>query len=115
MSNESRDVKLYVNDIIEAIQKIESYTNQMSYENFLKDEKTQDAVLRNLEVIGEATKNIPNTIKDKYTDVNWKEATKMRDKVIHGYFGVSLFIIWETIQNDLPGFKQEIISVSKNI
>ncbi len=92
MSERERNILLFLNDVIEAIEKINTYTNNMTYEDFLKDEKTKDAVLRNLEVIGEATKNIPEAIKEKYKSVNWKAAAGMRDKLIHGYFGINFAI-----------------------
>ena len=103
-----RGINLFLNDIIEALEKIDTYTNDITYEQFLKDEKTRDAVLRNLEVIGEAAKNISSIIKEKYPSVNWKAVMGMRDKIIHEYFGVSFPIVWETIKNDLPSFKLKV-------
>jgi len=108
MSKGFRDVKVFLNDILEAINNIEEYIGNISYEDFLSDKKTRDAVIRNLEIIGEAAKNIPDDIKKKYNSVNWKAASGMRDKLIHEYFGVSFPIVWQTIINDLPPFKIEI-------
>lgn len=113
MPDAPRDVRLFISDILEAIGKIDRFTGNMSYEEFLKDERTQDAVLRNLEIIGEAVKNIPTEVKDRYPDIDWKGASGMRDKLIHEYFGVSLYIVWETIKNDLPPLKQKMSSISK--
>ena len=110
-----RDVRLFLYDILEAIAKIESYTEGMSYDDFIHDEKTIDAVIRNLEIIGEATKNIPENIKDKYPKIPWKAIAGMRDKLIHAYFGVSLPIIWETIKNDLPTLKRQIERILKEL
>ena len=110
-----RGINLFLNDIIEALEKIDAYTNTLTYEQFLKDEKTRDAVLRNLEVIGEAAKNISSIIREKYPSVNWKAVMGMRDKIIHEYFGVSLPIVWETIKNDLPAFKQEVKKISDDL
>lgn len=104
----TRNVNLFLTDILEAIDNIKEYTQGMSYGDFIKDKKTKDAVVRNLEVIGEATKNIPVEVKEKHSEVNWKATTGMRDKLIHEYFGVSSPIVWETIQNDLPSFKAQI-------
>jgi hypothetical protein len=74
----------------------------MDYTSFESDRKTRDAVVRNLEVIGEAAKNLPEEIRRQYPDVNWKVVAGMRDRLIHEYFGVSIRITWETIKKDLP-------------
>ncbi len=103
-----RNIKLFFVDILEALQSIKEYTQNMDYGDFIKDKKTRDAVVRNLEIIGEATKNIPEEIKDKYPGINWKVIAGMRDKLIHEYFGVSNQIVWETIANDLPMFESQI-------
>ncbi len=75
----------FINDIKDSIYKIEQYTKKMGYEKFLKDTKTQDAVIRNIEIIGEATKNISSTFKQKHKDIEWKKIAGMRDKIIHFY------------------------------
>jgi uncharacterized protein with HEPN domain len=115
MSKTHRDVKLFVNDILEAIEKIEKYIHKMSYAEFQKDEKTRDAVLRNLEIIGEAVRNIPEKFKQRYPDADWKAAAGMRDKLIHEYFGVSLSIVWETAKSDLPPFKKRLMDISREM
>jgi len=89
-------------DILEAIDSIKSYTQGMDYSSFEKDKKTRDAVVRNLEVIGEAAKNIPEETRRKHSDINWRVVAGMRDRLIHEYFGVSVQITWETVKNDLP-------------
>jgi len=108
MSKTHRDVRLFINDILEAIGKIEKYVHGKSYGEFEKDDKTKDAVVRNLEIVGEAVRNIPENFKEKYPDVDWKAAAGMRDKLIHEYFGVSLAIVWETVKSDLPPFKKRM-------
>lgn len=110
-----RDIGLFINDLIEAIEKIETYTSRMTSEEFAKDDRTKDAVVRNMEIIGEAVKNIPDSVKEKYSHVNWKAVSGMRDKLIHEYFGVSFPIVWETIKNDFPGFKTEIKKILTEI
>lgn len=115
MSKGFRDVRLFVIDILEAIQKIEAYTRQIDFEGFMKDEKTKDAVLRNLEVIGEAVKNIPERLKERYPEIDWNGAAGMRDKLIHEYFGVSFPIVWETVMNDLPSLKQGLGEMLKGL
>ena len=108
MSKNRKSVLPYVKDILDSIEKIENFTTAMSYDQFLKDAKTQDAVIRNLEVIGEAVKNVPEGIKDKFNDIPWKLIAGMRDKLIHEYWGVSFTIVWETIESDFPLFKEKI-------
>ncbi len=78
----------------------------MSFEQFVKDRKTVNAVVRSLEIIGEASKNIPASIREKHGEVPWKRMTGMRDKVIHGYFGVDNKTLWNTVRDDLPPLKQ---------
>jgi uncharacterized protein with HEPN domain len=97
-----RDFQVYVEDIIEAINSIDEYTKGLTYEDFAADKKTVDAVIRNLEVIGEATKHIPLTVRHEYPKVPWKDMAGMRDKLIHGYFGVQLNMVWKTIKERLP-------------
>lgn len=96
-----RDWKLRVTDILSCIEKIQSYTAGMSYEQFRQDERTIDAVVRNFEIIGEAAGYIPETIQEKYPELVWLEMRGMRNIMIHEYFGVSLPIIWRTITHDL--------------
>ena len=100
-----RDIQVYVEDIIEAINNIEKYTRGLTYETFAKDKKTVDAVIRNFEIIGEATKYIPGKIRKEYPQVPWKDMAGMRDKLIHGYFGIKLDVIWKTIKERLPAVK----------
>jgi uncharacterized protein with HEPN domain len=80
----------------------------MDYDSFERDSKTRDAVVRNLEVIGEAAKNIPEDIRREYSSINWRVVAGMRDRLIHEYFGVSIQIAWETIKNDLPELEKVV-------
>ncbi len=88
-------------DICDALHKCLIFTKDMKLDQFLKDEKTQFAVIRALEVAGEAAKNIPDTVRNKYPDIPWKEMAGMRDVLIHQYFGVDHSVIWKTIQKDI--------------
>jgi uncharacterized protein with HEPN domain len=97
----------YLNDITTAITNISEFIKEMDYDDFINDKKTEFAVIRALEIIGEATKNIPDSIKDKYPDIPWKSITGMRDKLIHAYFGVRLELVWNTVFEILPPLKKE--------
>ena len=97
-----RVISDYLNDIIDSIDKINLFTKDMYFEDFATDDKTVFAVTRALEIIGEATKNIPPSIRAEYPYVPWREMAGMRDKLVHGYFGVKLAVLWETVHQDLP-------------
>ena len=108
-----RKPQLYLEDIKSSIEKIESYTNDLSFDEFSKDTMIIDAVVRNLTIIGEAARNIPEEIRLKYPEVAWSEAIGMRNKITHEYFGVDEDILWKTIKEDLPVFKKQIAKVLK--
>jgi len=110
-----RDVKLYVRDILEAIKAIEKFVEGMDFESFKEDDKTSSAVIRKFEIIGEATKNIPQSIKEKYPHIPWKEMAGFRDKLIHFYFGIKYDIVWDTIKLRLPELKKNIERVLKDL
>jgi uncharacterized protein with HEPN domain len=110
-----RDWRLYFEDIFECINKIGIYTAGMAYNEFVKDDKTIDAVVRNLEVIGEAARQVPDSIKQKYSDIPWKEIIGLRNRVIHEYFGVDFEIVWEIITHDLPKLKEKIGNVLREV
>ncbi|MBI3335591.1 MAG: DUF86 domain-containing protein [Candidatus Portnoybacteria bacterium] len=109
----SRDPGLYCDDILQSIQKIENFTSGMSLSGFRDDIKTQDAVIRNFEIIGEAVKNISEEIKKKYPEVSWRSAGDMRDFLIHEYPDVIIDIVWRAVVDDLPRFKDQISYVMK--
>lgn len=98
----------WVADIVEAVRRIRDYTKGISYRRFLDDTKTQDAVVRNLEIIGEAVKNISADFKKEHKNVNWAEIARMRDKLIHHYFGVNWEIVWDVIKRKLPELTKEL-------
>ena len=95
----------YVEDILKAMDDALTFVKDMNYDAFVKDRKTIYAVIRALEIIGEATKNIPSPIKTRYPEIPWKDMAGMRDKVIHAYFGVDLKRVWSTVNADIPTIK----------
>ena len=106
-----RGLKLYLEDIKDSITKIESYIKDLNFDEFSKDAMKIDAVVRNLTIIGEAAKNIPEEIKSKNPKIAWSEAVGMRNKVTHEYFGVDEDILWKTIKEDLPILKKQILEL----
>lgn len=106
-----RDNRLYLKDIMAAIESIEAFLEGLDYESFKNDDKTTSAVIRKLEIIGEAAKKVPDTIKEQYVSIPWKEMAGMRDKLIHFYFGVNIDLVWKTIINRLPEIKPLIKQV----
>jgi len=110
-----RDYMLYINDILDSILKIEEFVSDMNYKEFVDDDKTSSAVVRKLEIIGEATKNIPKEIRMKYKEIPWSDIARMRDKIIHFYFGVDYEIVWKVIKERLPEVKQQIKRVLKEL
>lgn len=101
----TRSYKLYINDILESMNKIVKFTAGMDYSDFSRNEMVIDAVLRNIEVIGEAAKNIPDDIKDKYTEIPWKRIIGLRNIVIHEYHGVDLENIWKIVNENIPSVR----------
>lgn len=108
-----RDNLVYLQDILEAIKDIESFTEDFDYAKFQNDKKTIQAVIRELEIIGEAVKQLSSEIKEKEMNIPWKEIAGMRDKLIHQYFGIKLNLVWKTIQVDIPILKNNILSILK--
>lgn len=110
-----RSYRLFVEDILESVDKIERYVKGISYDNFVENEMIIDAVIRNLEVIGEASKNIPENIREQYTTIPWRRIIGLRNIMIHGYFGIDLSIIWEIITKNLPETKPSIVEMLNNL
>lgn len=107
-----RGIRLYIEDIFFAIEKIEIYTRGVAFHDFVEDTKTIDAVIRNLIVIGEAVRYLPDDVRAIDPKIPWREIASMRNKVVHEYFGIDENILWKTIQEDIPIFKKQIRELS---
>jgi len=109
-----RQDALWISDIKEAIVRVEEYTRGMKYSDFLEDKKTQDAVVRNIGIMGEAVKKISADFKRKHKDIDWKAIAGTRDKVVHEYFGVSWSILWDVVKNKLPQLREQLQSAPES-
>lgn len=105
----------YLDDLIAAMDKAMQFVSGMKYKDFVNDDKTAYAVIRAIEIIGEASKKIPSSIKIKYPGIPWKEMAGMRDKLIHEYFGVKLDIVWDTIKNEIPELHRQFIKITTDL
>jgi uncharacterized protein with HEPN domain len=103
-----KDDSIYVEHILECIERILKYTDGISKDKFSKDEMIQDAVIRNIEIIGEASKKISQNFRKSNSHVPWKEIAGMRDKLIHDYLGVDIEVIWRTIKTDIPTLNTQL-------
>ena len=101
----------HLKDMLMACENIEDYLLGYDFDDFMDDRKTQDAVVRNIEILGEASKNISVELKEKYPEVEWNDIARTRDKLIHSYFGVDLDIVWEISRNDIPRLRKQILDI----
>lgn len=106
-----RDYILYLEDIQTSMLRIQEYISDQDVDSFQQDNKTMDAVIRNFEIIGEATKNLPDAIKDKYPNTPWKEMYRLRNRISHDYFGVDYRIIWRIATDYLPENLKQITEI----
>lgn len=103
-----KDPTVFLKHILECIELIEEYSNNLSKEKFLKNIEVQDAIIRRLEIIGEAARNLPDEFKSAYSGVAWKKILAARNILAHNYFGVDLNTIWRIVKNDIPPLKEQI-------
>ena len=106
-----RHSKLRILDILDAIDRTVSYVEGMKYEDFLSDRKTQDAVTRNIEIIGEAARSLPEDFKELHPDIPWDEIIGMRNVIVHQYFGILPDVVWDVIKNELPKLRSQITNL----
>jgi uncharacterized protein with HEPN domain len=111
----NREINLYIKDILDNMDNAERFVANMTLEEFSVDIKTAYAVSRCIEIIGEASKNIPAVVRKQYPDIPWKEMAGMRDKVIHFYFGVNYKRVWLVVKNDIPKIRPFIANVFKEL
>jgi uncharacterized protein with HEPN domain len=113
MSN--RSPELLIDDIYEAINKINRYIGNLEFDGFVSDDKTVDAVIRNFEVIGEASGRLPPDFKGKYSQIDWEKLRAFRNRIVHDYFGIDYEIVWNIIQNTLPEFNAQINQIIEEL
>lgn len=110
-----KDPLIFIDHILECAEIIEKYIKNVKKDEFLKTIQIQDAIIRRIEIIGEATKNIPKGIKNKYSDIPWKRIAGMRDMLIHDYFGVDLHLTWTVAKKDVPVLKKKILKIKREL
>ena len=106
-----RPINLLLNDICQAIDRIEQYIKNLSFDAFSDDQKSVDAVVRNLEIIGEAANRLPDEFKEKYSEIEWYKVVGLRHRIVHEYFGIDLEIIWQILQKDLLELRQKFTRI----
>jgi len=104
----NKSPKVYLHHMLDAVGTIESFTRNMTEDRFLKSRLVQDGVIRNLQIIGEAAKQIPIDIRSRHPEIDWREISGMRDVLTHDYLGVDLEVVWEVVENDLPALKRNL-------
>lgn len=115
MKRPKRNFQMYLEDMVHAMERILEYTDEMTFEEFCKDHKTFDAVIRNFEVIGEAANNTPTSLKENFPELPWDEMYLLRNKVSHEYFGIDYEIVWDVIINHLPENKLQVEQIIETL
>ncbi|UCE66739.1 MAG: DUF86 domain-containing protein [Candidatus Zixiibacteriota bacterium] len=110
-----KDPRVLIEHVLECIDLIEDYLDGKTKNDFLESNQLQDAVIRRIEIIGEAVRNIPSDLKSNYKDIPWNEIAGMRDILIHKYFGVDLELIWEVVVSDIPDLKERFLRIRRDI
>lgn len=108
----NKDDSIYIEHILNCIRKINQFSENVDFDDFKTNELLQDAIIRNIEIIGEASKKISNNLKQTYFEIPWKAIAGMRDKLVHDYMGVDIEVVWKTIKQDIP-YLQNLIAKIK--
>ena len=103
-----RDVRVFLEDIVTACERIDAYTRDLTFDSFSADPRTVDAVVRNLEVIGEAVKSVPPEVRQQMPDIEWQRIAGLRDILIHNYFGVDLVLVWDVVETKVPALQKRV-------
>ena len=106
-----RPTDLLLNDICQSIDRVGQYIKNLSLDAFSEDQKSVDAVVRNLEIIGEAANRLPDEFKEKYSEIKWRKVVGLRHRIVHEYFGIDIEIIWQILHKDLPELRQKIMRI----
>ncbi|MBM3289789.1 MAG: DUF86 domain-containing protein [Candidatus Hydrogenedentes bacterium] len=106
-----RDWTFFADDIVEACQSILSYSSGLTYEAFLADKKSRDAIIRNIEIIGEAIKRLPETVRQQAPHIEWRKIVGMRDRIVHAYFGLDYPVVWDAVQIHVPALLDAVRSI----
>ena len=110
-----KDTRIFIEHILECVGLLEDYLNGKTKDDFLASVQLQDSVVRRIEIIGEAVKNIPNDMKSRYPEIPWNEITGMRDILIHKYFEIDLELTWEVVNKDIPDLKGKFLQIRKDL
>jgi len=114
-NSRKRDYKDFLMDIYYSIELIEKFVNDFDFEKFKQDEKTKDAVIMRIGILGEAVNNLPKKFRKEHKEIPWQKIADMRNKLIHEYFGIDVEVVWETIKEDIPELKRKILELIKEL
>ena len=106
-----KDPKIFLLDILDSVENIEKYTKNITKDQFFDNLQVQDAVVRRIEIIGEAVKNLPNEVRKKHPEIPWKDIAGTRDVIVHDYSGIDIDLVWEIVHDNIPKLKKQIANI----